>query len=257
MHYFTFDLGDYAKDTEHLTALEHGIYMMLLRWYYANERPVPDNMATRITREPGDRVHAILEEFFDYDEAGECWHHKRADREIARVHGKSDKARASALARWGDRNADAPKPQPRRTATSTPQDLKNPPIPPKGDAEPTPKPKRERKAREPSAGPVEIQTFLANLQEGEKAFPPSDPLFAYARSVALPIPMVKLAWLVFVDTMRTKGKRQTDWRATFRNYVKKNYLKLWWMDTQGDQVEYGLTTAGKQAKEQFKDQINA
>jgi uncharacterized protein YdaU (DUF1376 family) len=250
MHYFPFDLGDYAKDTEHLTALEHGVYTMLLRWYYANERPIPLGMQTRITRESAAVVDPIMDEFFDWDEEAQAWRHKRADKVIDDVHAKSEKARASAQARWGDRSADASKPEPERTATSKPQDLKNSPKPPKGaEGEKKPRAKAERGHT--------IEVFLASLNEGQKAFPASDPLFEYARSIKLPILLVKLAWLTFVAEMRDKKKLQKDWRATFRTYVRKNYLGLWFASDNNGELEYELTTRGKQAREQHRDNLNA
>jgi uncharacterized protein YdaU (DUF1376 family) len=250
MHYFQFDLGDYAKDTGHLTALEHGVYTMLLRWYYANEKPIPVGMHTRIAREPAAVVDPIMAEFFDWDEEAQAWHHKRADQEIERVHGRSEKARASAQARWGDRNADASTTKPKRTATSIPQDLKDSPKPPKGA-------EGEKKTRPKAERGVTIDTFLANLAPGEKAFPANDKLFEYARSIKLPIVLVKLAWLTFVADMTEKRKLQKDWRATFRTYVRKNYLRLWFATDNNGELEYELTTQGKQARERHKDQLNA
>ena len=40
MHYYTFNIGDYRRDTGHLSALEHGIYRMLLDSYYLNDGPL-------------------------------------------------------------------------------------------------------------------------------------------------------------------------------------------------------------------------
>ena len=36
MHFYKFHIGDYAKDTGHLTLLEHGVYRSLMDWSYAN-----------------------------------------------------------------------------------------------------------------------------------------------------------------------------------------------------------------------------
>ena len=52
MHYYQFHCGDYARDTGHLSAAEHGAYRLMLDWYYINERPIPDVMAPRIAKEP-------------------------------------------------------------------------------------------------------------------------------------------------------------------------------------------------------------
>jgi uncharacterized protein YdaU (DUF1376 family) len=46
MNYYQRHLGDYAKDTGHLTLLEHGVYTVLLDWTYATEKPLPDDNVT-------------------------------------------------------------------------------------------------------------------------------------------------------------------------------------------------------------------
>jgi hypothetical protein len=60
---------------------------------------------------------------------------------------------------------------------------------------------------------------------------------------------VALAWVEFMRRFGAGGvkekNRQANWRQTFRNYVERNYLKLWAIDAAG---EYFLTTLGKQAQ---------
>lgn len=80
MHYYKRHLGDYARDTGHLTALEHGIYTLLLDWYYVNERPIPPDKAIRIARGNPEETETVLREFFHLTDDG--WRHHRADREI-------------------------------------------------------------------------------------------------------------------------------------------------------------------------------
>lgn len=101
MNYYQRHLGDYASAAGHLTALEHGIYNLLIDWYYANEQPIPDAHAHRIARVSREEVAPILSEFFQ--QVGETWEHKRIDREIAAYHEKSDKAKASAMQSWANR----------------------------------------------------------------------------------------------------------------------------------------------------------
>ena len=59
---------------------------------------------------------------------------------------------------------------------------------------------------------------------------------------ALPRDFIKMAWLEFRDRI-APTKRYKDWRQTFRNYIRGNYLQLWWQDGE----DWALTTAGKQA----------
>ena len=52
MHYYSHYIGDYQRDTAHLTLLEHGVYRQLLDHYYATEKPLPSDLPSlfRITR---------------------------------------------------------------------------------------------------------------------------------------------------------------------------------------------------------------
>lgn len=89
---------------------------------------------------------------------------------------------------------------------------------------------------------TEIDTWLRSL-DGD-AIPADDPIFSYAENAGIPLDFLELSWHRFVEDMRERGKRQKDWRAHYRNAVKGNWLKLWWLQD----GEYRLTTAGEQAK---------
>ncbi|MDR2209376.1 MAG: DUF1376 domain-containing protein [Azoarcus sp.] len=86
MNYYNHHLGDYAKDTSHLTILEHGAYRLLLDRYYATERPIPSDQVYRVSRarsrEEKAAVDTILDEFFTLEADG--WHNARCDAEIVR-----------------------------------------------------------------------------------------------------------------------------------------------------------------------------
>jgi uncharacterized protein YdaU (DUF1376 family) len=102
MHYYKRHLGDYAKDTRHLTMLQHGAFTLLLDWYYSSERPLPldrcDRIANAGTPAERDAVQFVLRDFFV--ETPEGWISRRADKEIAAMQEKSGKAANSAKARW-------------------------------------------------------------------------------------------------------------------------------------------------------------
>lgn len=117
MIYYELHLGDYLRDTAHLSMLEDGAYRRLLDVYYRTEKPLPTDVkeVCRLVRavSKGDReaVKAVLNEFFKPTDDG--WRQPRADAEIARYHAKVEKARGSAKARWdnvrthSERNANA------------------------------------------------------------------------------------------------------------------------------------------------------
>lgn len=113
MNYYQHHIGDYRRDTAHLTLLEHGIYRQLLDQYYLNERPVciDDTWLMRSlcarTAEEIQAVKNVLADFFKLTDAG--YLHKRCDVEIEAFHDKSKVASESAKARWEKQRAGAKK----------------------------------------------------------------------------------------------------------------------------------------------------
>lgn len=94
MNWFKFHIGDYAQATAHLSVLEDGAYCRLLRKYYANERPLPADIAEVLrlvgarTREEKAAVESVLAEFFVLCTDG--WRNKRADAEIAKANAQAE-----------------------------------------------------------------------------------------------------------------------------------------------------------------------
>jgi uncharacterized protein YdaU (DUF1376 family) len=80
-------MGDYARDTTHLTMIEHGAYNILLDAYYSRRQPLPARksenyrIAKAITKPERRAVDAVLESFFVQNGDG-LRHNTRADREI-------------------------------------------------------------------------------------------------------------------------------------------------------------------------------
>jgi uncharacterized protein YdaU (DUF1376 family) len=107
MNYYEHHLGDYLRDTAHLSMLEDGAYRRLLDAYYIKEKPLPlaDRDVFRVARAhtgpEREAVQIVLQEFFQKDADG--WHHKRCDAEIAHFKDKQEKAKRSANARWSNR----------------------------------------------------------------------------------------------------------------------------------------------------------
>jgi uncharacterized protein YdaU (DUF1376 family) len=111
MHYFQLNIGDYRRDTSHLTLLEHGIYQQLLSTYYLSEKPLTANLANLMrthsarTTDEQQSLKNVLSDFFKLTDDG--YAHARCDDEIIKYHDKSDKAKASATARWNKKDANA------------------------------------------------------------------------------------------------------------------------------------------------------
>jgi uncharacterized protein YdaU (DUF1376 family) len=101
MYYYQHHIGDYRRDTAHLSLLEHGIYRQLLDLYYISEKPLDANSMRLICARTADEMQAaqvILDEFFEFVDG--VYRHKRCDAEIYAYHAKSEKAANSAKARW-------------------------------------------------------------------------------------------------------------------------------------------------------------
>lgn len=41
MHYYSFNIADYKKDTDYLSPIEHYVYRSLIDRYYLDEMPIP------------------------------------------------------------------------------------------------------------------------------------------------------------------------------------------------------------------------
>lgn len=102
MNYYERHIGDYLKDTAHLSLLEHGVYTRLLDVYYTREGGIPEKEAARLigarSKDEREALAAVLAEFFTLIDALHI--QQRCDREIERFQDKQAKARRSAEARW-------------------------------------------------------------------------------------------------------------------------------------------------------------
>lgn len=92
MNYYKRHLGDYAKDTGWLTTYQHGVYALLLDWYYSNERPIPLDLVYRIVKArsgPERRaVDEVIAAFFDVTKQPGFAHNKHADIELSKYQAK-------------------------------------------------------------------------------------------------------------------------------------------------------------------------
>ena len=112
MHYFQFNIGDYASHTRHLSLMEDLAYRRLLDLYYLKDGEIYGDEA-EVARQIGMRdevaaVKQVLQDFFTINE--DRWSHDRCDAEIAHFRQKSEKAsnagKASAQRRLNGRSTD-------------------------------------------------------------------------------------------------------------------------------------------------------
>jgi uncharacterized protein YdaU (DUF1376 family) len=77
-------IPDYLADTSHLSAEEHGAYLLLIMAYWMqNGLPDDDERLARVAKIPSERwpaVRAVIRPFF-----GEGWYHARVEEERAKA----------------------------------------------------------------------------------------------------------------------------------------------------------------------------
>lgn len=107
MNYYEFHIGDYLKNTAHLSMLEDAAYRRLIDAYYTREAPLPIErracykLCRAASKDEREAVDYVLDEFFS--ELDDGWHNDRCDAEIHRFKDKQAKAKRSADARWSKR----------------------------------------------------------------------------------------------------------------------------------------------------------
>lgn len=109
--YMQLYIADYLADTMHLSAEEHGAYLLLMFNYWQTGKPIPKNRLAKIARLTNERwadVVPSLQEFFC--DNGEEWVHLRIEEDLASVREKLTKksaaGKASVQARRSRKEAD-------------------------------------------------------------------------------------------------------------------------------------------------------
>jgi uncharacterized protein YdaU (DUF1376 family) len=93
--------ADYDADTAHLTTMQHGIYLLLIKNYWQRGGPLPNDelrlaRIAKVNIKDWRRNEGVILEFFTKQE--NLLVHKRVALELSHVEAKSLKAKASALA---------------------------------------------------------------------------------------------------------------------------------------------------------------
>jgi uncharacterized protein YdaU (DUF1376 family) len=201
VNYYTRHIGDYLKDTAHLTLLEHGVYARLLDVYYTRETPFAPGEATRLvgarTKEEKAAVDAVLAEFFVEGRQSRC------DREIERYQTKAEHNRT--VGKKGGR-------------------------PPKTDTQTEPKNNPAGFCEEPKPNPPNSQQPIANSQRERDTratrLPPAALLpdewreWAQTERPDLDPTRVFSKFRDYWHGKAGKDGRKLDWLATWRNWVR-------------------------------------
>lgn len=130
-------VADYRADTAHLSAAEHGAYLLLIMHYWqTGSLPIDDEPLARIAcMKPAEwrKARLTIAAFFTAE-----WKHKRIDAELAKATEISSKRRASAQQRHSKSDANAEQVHTHAGATSPSQSQQKdgadaPPIDPDAD----------------------------------------------------------------------------------------------------------------------------
>lgn len=126
--------ADYLADTGHLSAAEHGAYLLLIAQYWRDGGPLPDDdtklaRLVRMRRDEWAEARAILADFFTIE--GGVWLHARIDEELSKAEDiiakRREAGKAGASKRHGkcqanatqmDKQTAAPSPTPTQETSS-------------------------------------------------------------------------------------------------------------------------------------------
>lgn len=212
MHYFQFNVGDYARDTAHLTEMEDLAYRRMLDLYYKLEGPLPgsvDEIARLIRmRSHTESIAVVLQDFFVSTADG--YRNNRADREMEAIYDKSDKARQAAMARW-NKNKDLQKAPAMRTHSEGNADgmlhITHNPLPNNTDH-----------LNEKSSSPVKQK---GSRLSAEWQIP--DDWITWATQQGIASQAARFEADKFRDFWIAKpgqGGVKSDWQATWRNWIR-------------------------------------
>lgn len=205
MHYYQFNIGDYASHTRYLTPMQDLIYRRLLDLYYLHEKPIPkDNPSLCIgLNDCSTDVQRVLNDYFILTEKG--WINKRADEQIAEYKNKQKSASAA-----GKKSAEV-----RRASKDN--DLERPLNECSTDVQLTINHKPLTIKQEPikeSATKVARSTRLSSDWE----LPDEWAIWAKQARPDLNVNQVADG---FKDYWISEAKAKADWFATWRNWIRK------------------------------------
>ena len=221
MNHYPRHIGDWLRDTAHLSEVEECIYSRCIDQYYSREKPLPLDLGqcARLVRAASAAARkalaTILPEFFT--EGPDGWHQKRCDEEIRHYTERSESARHSVEARWGKRNANVDtNVLPTQYERNTNQNQEPEPV--------------TKEVQEPLSSPtapttlrlVKSKVSRATRLPADWRLPDDWNRWACDAHGIDPQRAVRIS-LVFRDYWHstTKNAARLDWFATWRNWIRK------------------------------------
>jgi uncharacterized protein YdaU (DUF1376 family) len=155
VNFYKHYIGDFQRDTGHMSLTQRGAYLCLMHHYYATEKPLPNDhaalcrIAGAIDKAEREAVRVVMG-IFEAVDSGLM--HKRIEAELQKAGAVADTNRGIALAREAARRAakearteheactkrgqSVPRNENERSTNQTPDTNTNTPPPPKGGADP-------------------------------------------------------------------------------------------------------------------------
>lgn len=218
MNYYRRHIGDYLRDTAHLSLLEHGVYTRLLDIYYTREGPLPGvEQSARLvgarTREERQALETVLGEFFEAVDGQ--FIQRRCERELQASREKAERNRE--VGSKGGRPRKKQNPEETQTVsekkpTENPDGFQN-----ETQAEPTENPFPIANSHIPPLGPPQ-----GGGKRGAKRCPdgfevtPAMRQWAASEAPGVDVDRETRAFRDFEFS-----RAYTDWPATWRNWLRR------------------------------------
>ena len=216
--YMQLYVAEYLADTAHLTAAQHGAYLLLIFNYWQRGKPLNNSNerltnVARMTNEEWATAKPVLAEFFEID--GDEWRHERIERDLLAVNSKSGKASVAGKASAA-RRAEVKATNVERTLNHTDTDTDT-------DTDKSKHSVVEIGGGAGGGSPLEaIESAKPSRQKRPTALPedfsPAETGIAYAvtRRLSLETELAS-----FRNWHQAKGTTMKDWQAAWRTWCDK------------------------------------
>lgn len=201
-------IADYLADTGHLTAAEHGAYLLLIMHYWQKGAlPTDERLIARIARLSTDQWAESRDVIADLFSDG--WTHKRIDAELTKADEIIEKRRAAADARHGKSKPDASAVHVQSKSTYT------------GASPSTTEPSSSLRSDEPAA------RKRVRPERLDEAWVLPEGWGQDAIEAGLPAHLIDLEASKMRDWSRSsKNGAKLDWRATWRNWCREAAARI-------------------------------
>ena len=224
--YMQLYVADYLADTSHLTAAEHGAYLLLMMNYWQrgqsfkakDEQSLNKRLATvaRMSNEEWADAAETLAEFFDVSPTE--WRHKRIERDLEAVRLKSTKASAAGKASAASRKSKSPTDVPPNDPAPAPTDVERTLNHTDTDTD-TEYNSHSAPEREPEPGGAPFAMYLDWIPDQQR-------LKAYAFRAGIPMSafgQTAISGFVLHHDAKGEAKTEAEWVSSLVNWIKRDH----------------------------------